>query len=866
MNPRHERLLRLFERFYGRILAVYPEEFRDEYRAEMAVFFREECRQTVRRGGLPGLLVQSFRILVDLVSTAPGVHMEVLRQDLRFGFRMLRNSPAFALTAILSLAIGIGANSTIFSLVHGNLLMPLPYPDPDRLVMVWDRNPKGIERNSVSPPNFTDYRTNAKSFSGMAAFYENSVNLSGQAEPEHVSGSMVTPEFFEVLGIQPEVGTRLRSETGVADVVLSYSLWQRRFNGDPAVAGKNLSIDDRSYTIRGVMPEGFHFPSRDIAVWTTMPADYLHSSRQAHFLRTVARVRPGISLSQARAELDAIAAGLARQFPASNTGWGVTVLSLKEQIVGGVRTSLLVLLGAVGLVLLIACANIANLLLARSTHRQGEIAVRTALGASTVRLSRQLLTESTLLALLGGAVGLALSLGSLEALRAFDRTAIPRLDEVGINGWVIAFTFTISLLTGVVSGIAPALRVSRADLHDAMKDGIASRKRFVGRKLSSILIEFEVALSLLLLVGAGLLIRGFVHLQRLDPGFNPERVITLQIDMLVSRYANPRLRAALLQEAVSRVHALPGVGSAGVISTLPLTGGEGYNRFGFSVEGIENPATTESHRFYARWVSPGYFGGMGIPLLRGRDFQERDREGSSPSVIIDAALARRYFPNENPIGRYLRVSYAKSVPREIVGVVGEVRLVSLEMEPAPQIYIPVLQETQLSTVSLAVRSSINGPATAEAIRQELYRIDKNLPVYDVQLMTHRVAESIAPRRLNMFLMSVLASLALVLAAVGIYGVISYMVGERLREIGIRMALGAPRTEILLMIIRQGMTHALIGIATGLIAAVFLAKSVSPVDGWTLGAVALLTAMVALAACFIPALRASRVDPIQAVKT
>ena len=800
--------------------------------------------------------------------------MDVLRQDLRFAFRMLRASPAFALTAIVAFALGIGANSAIFSLVYGILVQPLPFPDPDRLVMVWEKNPRGIDRNSVSPPNFTDYRTRSTVFSAMAAFYEVSANLDSNP-PEHLMSSMVTPDFFKALDVRPTLGAGIGEQSGPpgADVLLSYGLWQRRFGKDPTVEGRTLRIDDANYTIRGVMPESFRFPSSEVALWTTMPPNYLRAGRQAHFLSTVARLKADTSLSRARAELGALGADLARLYPASNRGWGVTIVPLKDQITGDIRASLVVLLGAVGFVLLIACANIANLLLARSTHRQGEISIRMALGASARRIRRQMLTESVLLGFLGGVAGLALCWSGLQVLKGIRPVAIPRLNEIGINGWVILFTFLIAFLAGAASGLAPALRVSRANPHEGLKEGMANRRSFAGQRLRGVLIISEVALSMLLLIGAGLLIRTFVRVQQLDPGFNPEGCFTVTVDLPQSRYSNAQLRAAFLQTALARVSALPGVDSAGMISSLPLTGGEGYNRFGFTIEGKENTATAEGHRFYARWITPGYFSSMGIPLVRGRDFTDRDRAGSAPTVIIDATLARRYFPNENPVGKFLRLSYARSIPREIIGVAGEVRLVALEMEPAPQVYIPVLQEAQLSTISLVVRGAMDRLPAGEAVRQEIYRIDKNLPVYDVRWLTDRVAASIAPRRFNMLLMGLLAALALVLAAVGVYGVIAFMVGERMREIGIRVALGARPVKILLLVLGQGMTQAAIGIASGMAAAIPLTKAmrgllygISPVDVWTFGAVAPLTALVALLACLVPALRAARLDTVEALRS
>ncbi len=868
---RTEGLPHLLEQCYRRALGFYPVEFRDEYGTEMVEFFRDECRRAERRAGLAGLLFAALRTLTDLIRTAPGAHMDILRQDLRFGLRTLRKSPGFTVTAIVALALGIGANSTIFSLVHGILIAPLPFPEPDRLVALWENNPRGIERNSVSPPNFVDYRASARCVAGLAAFFETSIDLTGADEPEHVAGAVVTPGFFAVLGIDPAIGTDLRA--GESQVVVSHWLWQRRFHGDFGAIGKTLRIDEKSYRVAGVMPEGFQFFSPEVELWMAMPAAYFQSSRQAHFLSVVGRLKEGTTVAQARAEFNALAAGLSNAYPASNRGWGATVVPLKEQIVGDIRKPLLVLLGAVGFVLLIACANIANLLLARSAHRHGEMAVRTALGAGRGRLGRQMLSESILLALFGGAAGLLLSFGLLGMLRALEPAAVPRLEEVGVDGWVLAFTFAITLLTGAVAGVAPALRFARADLTEALKEGSALRPGFSGHRLRGLLLHGEIALSLLLLTGAGLLIRSFVRLANVDAGFHAEAVATFKMDLPASRYRSAASRVSLLEEALVRLRGLRGAGPAGMISSLPLTGGEGYNRFGFTIDAREDTTAAETGRFYARWITPGYLGSMRIPLLRGRDFSERDRAGSAPVVIIDAGLARRYFRNTNPLGKLLRLSYSKSTPREVVGVAGEVRGVAMEMEPAPHIYIPVFQEAQLSTISVTIRGSDHGVPTAQAVREELHRLDRNLPVYDFQPMIRRLRDSVAPRRLNMALMTGLAGMALILACIGLYGVVSYVTRERVHEIGIRMALGARPAGILWLVVRQGMKHALVGMAGGLAGSLLLTRTmagllfgISPTDGWTLASVTAVTAVVTLLACLAPAARASRLSPLGALRS
>jgi len=867
-----EWLSGLLGRCYGKALLLYPAEFRDEFGAEMMQFFRDDCSRTLRSLGPVGLLLLGLRTCVDVARSAPGVHMEILRQDLRFGWRMLGSSAGFTLAAIAALALGIGANSAIFSLVNGILLRPLSFPDADRLLMIWDRNPKGIERNSVSPPNFVDYRAGARSFSGVAAFYEAGANLLGSGGPEHVTSYVVSREFFDVLGVQPLLGAGLNAEPSSPGAVLGHELWMRRFGGDPGAIGATLRIDGREYEIRGVMPPDFRFPSRETALWTTMPFDPAGFSRQAHFLGVIGRLKPGIAFGQARAELEVVAAAMARANPASNSGWGVTSLPLREQVVGPVRRSLLLILGAVSFVLLIACANIANLLLAQGTSREGELAVRTALGASAARLARQMITESVLLALLGGAAGLLLAVAGVAGLKALHPANIPRLEEVSVNGWVVGFTFALSLITGLACGLVPSWRISQTDPNAGLKEGGLHRRSFAHDRSRGLLIIFEVALATLLTLGAGLLIRTFLHLQRLDPGFDPHGVVTLTLDIPRGRYPDARQRSALIEEAAARVRALPGVEEAGLISNLPLTGGEGFNRFGFTIEGKEDPTPTENHRFYGRWITRGYLRTMAIPLLRGRDFSDADRESGVPVVVIDSMLARRYFPGENPVGKFVRLSYAPSVPREIVGVAQEVRLLGLDMEPAPQIYIPVLQEARSTTMTLVLRTTLPLSTTAHSARAALRRIDSNMPVYNVQPMAEVVAESIATRRFHTLLMGLLAVLALVLSAVGIYGVMSCMVGERLGEIGIRMALGARQPEILSLVVRQGMRRALVGIAGGLAAALLLTRAltsllygVSRLDRWSFVSAALTVLAASFLACVVPALRAAQADPIRALR-
>jgi putative ABC transport system permease protein len=869
MTAAHERAVRWLQHLCRGLLRAYPAEFRQEYGGEMVRSLRDECRAAAHRRGWAGLLGVGANLVGDVFLAAPGVQLDVLGQDLRHAWRMLRANPGFALAATMTLALAIGGNSALFGLVRGILLAPLPFPDPEQLVMIWEKNPKGIERNSISPPNFLDYRKSSSAFSAMAAFYEESVNLTGVGtEPEHVLSAVVTSGFFELLGVRPVVGSGLQGERSV---VVSYGLWQRRFGGAADLLGQTLRIDDEVYTIRGVTPADFRFPTHDVALWTVMPERNFLMSRQARFLSAVGRLKTGAGLASARAEMEGLAASLAGQFPASNKGWSVTLVPLKEQMVGSIRKPLLILMGAVGFILLIACANVANLLLARSARRQGEMAIRTALGASSARIGRQILTESVLIAGLGAAAGLLLCWGSLAVLKVVRPPAIPRVEEVGVNGWVVGFAVAAALLAGFVSGLIPLLRIWRSDLRQVMQEGMRNRGSAAGDWLRRSLVGGEIAVCMVLLVGSGLLIRSFVQLQQLDPGFDARQATSFRIDLPTSRYQDGPSRAALLAGALNRVRTLPGVISAGMISSLPLTGGEGHNRFGFVLERGGEPAGGEDHRFYARWITPGYLAAMAIPLRQGRGFTERDSLGTTPVVIIDQELARRYFPNGNPIGRQLRLSYDKGRLREIVGVAGAVRLVGLEKEPAPQIYIPVLQEPRLSSISLVVRSAVDPAALVRTVRDELRAVDSQLPVYDIRTLGQYVAESIAPRRLTMLLMSLLAGIALLLAGVGVYGVMSYMVQEREQEVGIRMALGARPAEVLRMVVAQGMGQAGVGIAAGLAMSLLLSKliagllfGVQPVDGWTFAAVSGLTALVACAASAVPGWRAARVDPARAL--
>ncbi len=811
--------------------------------------------------------------------------MGTIIQDLRYGARMLFKNPGFTLIAVITLSLGIGANTAIFSVANRVLLFRLPYKDAGRLVTVWGSNPQlGDDIDLVSPADLADWRAQNTVFEDLAATNDAPYNLTGMGEPESLFGYSLAANFFQVAGVQPALGRAFTPEEDLAGaqrvVVLSHRLWHRRFGGDPTAVGRSVTLNGAPYTIIGVMPAGFQHPQH-AELWTPLRLNSLSANRANdrgfRVLRVVGRLKQGVTLEQAQTEMSRVALRLSGQYPATNAGQGVKIVSMQEQYAGDIKPTLLALLGAVGFTLLIACANVANLLLARAAARQKEIAVRTALGAKRGRIVRQLLTESVLLALVGGALGLLLTLWSVNLLVSLfpnnvTNLNIPVVEEIPIDGRVLGFSLLVSLLTGVIFGLAPAWQASKTDLSQTLKEGGANTTASVsGRRMRSLLVVTEMALAVLLLIGAGLMIKSFWRLLQGDLGLNPKNVLTMEVMLPPQKYSGGQQRRDFLQGVMSRIENLPGVEHAGATNFLPLTGF--WGTASFSVEGRPSPRPNEQPSADNRVVTERYFRTMGIRLLRGREFDERDREGASPVVIINETMARRYWPNEDPIGA--RINLGQGLDQgnkpEIVGVVNDVKSFGLEEQTHLEIYRPFAQ-APFPLIAFAVRVSGDPLSQVAAVKNAIYAVDRDQPVFKVITMEKLAAESITLRRVSMLLVGGLSALALILAAIGVYGVMSYAISRQRREIGLRMALGAQVNDVLKLVIGQGMKPALAGMIIGLLASFALTRlikgllfGVSATDPTTFVAVSILLGGVALAACWIPARRAAKVDPMATLK-
>jgi putative ABC transport system permease protein len=806
--------------------------------------------------------------------------MDTLLQDIRYAFRMLAKKPGFTLAAVLAIAIGIGANTAIFSVVNAVLLRSLPYKDPDRLTVVFSHRRDSIRGSgSAAYLDAVDWKKQTQSFEDMAMFRSTGYTLTGEGEPERIIGARVSAEFFPLLGVETIEGRAFRAEEDTPGaervLVLGHGLWQRRFGGNASIIGQSLTLNGQSYTVIGILPPNFKFPIdvADAEMWSLVAHDgEVREQRGAHYLKVIGRLKPGISLGEAQAEMDAIAARLEQQYPAENTGRIVNLLPVYEQLVGSIRPALLILLGAVGLVLLIACSNVANLMLARAAARTKEIAIRTALGASRRRVIRQLLTESLLLAIVGGGAGLLLALWGIELLIALGPTDIPRLSDIGIDGPVLWFTFVASILTGIIFGLAPALKASKPDLNESLKEGgRGSSESFSRHSMRNLLVVSQMAFTLVLLVGAGLLVKSFLRLQQVDPGFIPENVMTMRVS-LPSRYEEAGQAAAFFRQVTERIENLAGVESVGAISIDPLSGRN--TRTTFNIKKRPFPENDEPPS-ELRAITPGYFRTMGIPILKGRDFAEQDEKGKPGAIIISDTMARKHWPDEDPVGQVISigVSVSEDEPTEweIVGIVSDVKHFSLDSDAVPMMYVPHAQQPW-SFMTLVARSSSEPIQLASAMRSQVLSIDRDQPVSDVRTMKEIVASSIAQQRFYMLLLALFAALALVLAAVGIFGVMSYSVTERTREIGIRMALGAQTRDVLKHVVGQGMMLTFAGLVIGLVGSLLLTRFMSKMlyevdtfDPVTFAAISLLLVSVALLACYIPARRATKVDPMVALR-
>jgi predicted permease len=799
-------------------------------------------------------------------------------QDIRYAVRLLMKRPGFTLIAVLALALGVGANSAIFSVVNAVLLKPLPYTDADRLVWFWEVQPK-LERAPFSPADFLDYQSQNNSFEEVTAFRPIGFSLTSMDQPERLNGAIVSVNFFSTLRAEPIKGRVFLPEEGKAGAarvaVVSYGFWQTRFGGDPELLGKTLTLNSESVTIIGIMPPDFKFQRR-AEVWVNprqvVPepfstfTDDVVSMRGTHYLWVIGRLKKDVPLAQAQGDIDTVVAGLQQQHDSNHS---VHLISLQEQSAGDLKPALIVLMAAVGLVLLIACANVANLMLARATARTREIAIRTALGASRARLVRQLLTESLLLALMGGAAGLMLAWWGVGLLISVSPPDTPRLDMIGLDRRVFLFNLAISLATGVVFGLVPALQASKPDLNEALKEGGRSGSDSSRRnRVRSLLVIAEVALSMVVLIGAGLLIKSFVRLLDVQSGFNTANLLTAGVSLPGKKYDDNKKIARFYNELVQRLESLPGVEGVAVANDLPLQGDDTT-----SYPAIEDQQTGKADdRFLIgrHVINTGYFKAMGIQLMSGREFTATDVDGAPPVVIINQTAAHRMWPDQDPLGKRIRFDNNTGPWLQVVGVVADVKHNGLDAEPSIESYAPFAQDTY-PYMAIALRAPNPASYTA-AIRREVQAIDKDQPVFDFETMEHIHSESIAPRRLSMVLFALFAGVAVLLAGVGIYGVMSYSVTQRTHEIGVRMALGAKQNDVLRLVVGQGITLALIGVGIGLVAAFGLTRlmtsllfGVSATDPLTFIAISLLLTGVALGACFVPARRAAKVDPMVALR-
>ena len=863
------------------------QDFASELDSHLAMLIDEN----IRRGMPPEEARRAARIKLGGVTQLKETNrelrslpvIETFLQDARYAIRMLRKNPGFTAVAVLTLALGIGANTAIFSVVYAVLLKPLPYANPNQLVSAFQANiQEGVPETGASYPNFQEWRAQNHVFSDLSTINFHQLTLTGSGEPSVVNTCVVTPQHFALLDVKPLQGRIFYPDDGKQGappvVILSENLWRGALGADPKILGSSITLDKRPFTVVGIMPAAFRSPFINNAqdVWIPLVQDPLFGSwmarRGGHWLPVFGRLKPGVSLAQAQAEMDTISERLASEFPAENKGWTVRLVPMQKEIVGDVRTALLVLLGAVGLVLLIACANIANLLLTRATSRSKEIAVRTALGAGRSRIIRQLLSETAVLGLLGGVVGIALAYWGVRALSSLLPDNLPQLNAIRVDNFVLVFALALSAIASVAFGLVPALFASKSDIQASLREG-SSRSGESGnrRRARSFLAAAEIALAMVLLVAAGLLLRSFSKLTSVSPGFDAQHIVKAEVSLPQFQYSKPEQWTAFSDQLLAGIRAQPGLQDSAIAIPVPIA--DGFINLAFEIVGVPPASPSDSRLANYVSVSPNYFRVMGIPLLSGRLFNQQDIADAPRVTLISKALAQRYFPNQDPIGKQLNFGFPPNadVSREIIGIVGDVRDKSLGDAPAPMMYVPFSQ-APFWGANLVVKSTLSTSAVATSIRQQVQKIDKDLPVTDVEKLPDLLDASVSQQRFRTFLLGLFAAMALILAATGIFGVISYSVSRRTNEIGIRVALGASRSTILRMILRETLILAAVGLAVGLPCALAASHlighmlfGVSANDPVTLAAVAFTLAAVAALAGFVPARRAMQVDPMVALR-
>lgn len=797
--------------------------------------------------------------------------MENLLQDIRYSIRMALKTPGFTAIVILVLALGIGANTAMFSVINAVVFRPLPYKESGQLMALWEQS-KQMEEMSVAYPNFLDWQEQNRVFSQMAAFKSDNFNYTDGGDAERKRGKQVSADFFALLGVNPILGRgflREEDKPGANPaVIVSHAFWQSRLSANSSLIGQPLKLNGQNYTLTGVLPADFEFNGvTDIFVPLGLNADKMMDRGSHPGIYVIGRLKPGLTIQEAVASMANVTSNLSQQYPATNSGNSAVVVSLYEDTVGSIRTPFLILLGAVALVLLIACANVANLLLARSATRQKEIAIRGALGAMRTRLVRQLLTESVLLSVVGGLCGLLIAVAGIRTLMTLTPPDIPRTKEVGIDLWVLGFTLLVSLITGVIFGLAPALQASKVNINESLKEGGRSATSGSGtRRVSNLLVIAEVAVSLMLLISAGLMIKSFLRLRAVSPGFDAHNLLTMQIALPPSKYPDEPKQIQFVEQLVARMANIPGVTAVGMSNGLPLGRG---SETAYLVEGQAALTADQQPIAVEFGVTAHYFSAMNIPVLKGRAFTERDTMNAPKVIIIDESLARKAFPNQDPIGK--RLIPLAGVPHEIVGVVADVKHYGLAKKQKEQFYFSYLQHGNPS-LYLLVRTGANPMSLVGLVRSQVSSLDKDQPVYDVTSMEERLSLTIAKPRFNALLLGIFAGLALILSMVGIYGVISYSVNQRIHEIGLRLALGAQRFHIFKMVVGQGLVLAVIGIAVGIAGAIAFGRVMASLlfgvvtsDLTIFTSVSLLLALVAFIACYLPARKATRVDPMVALR-